>query len=251
MVLKSYEVRSQAIEEARMWAKSSDSTLYAFPLFDRWFAADERPQGLGRYSTVSRSGHVAAGAPSPQRPGTPIWTVLQAQRLVDEVLTKYVPYLPDPTKKTVSGTLGRVSTSLQGGPLSRLTASGSPPATQKAALVLVVCQVQQARDQVIAVGGRFLPGEFPRPGSRVHRVLPGLEDALLLLTHALEHTLGTPMPSTCSGLAKASEKEWADNTPLVKVSPNTFTWRCPRCKKRNDEGDTTCIHCGQDVRLKS
>lgn len=35
--------------------------------------------------------------------------------------------------------------------------------------------------------------------------------------------------------------------PKVKVSPDTYRWKCPRCKKRNDDGDTTCTSCGQDV----
>jgi membrane protease subunit (stomatin/prohibitin family) len=37
--------------------------------------------------------------------------------------------------------------------------------------------------------------------------------------------------------------------PKVKVNPNTYQWKCPRCAKRNDEGDTTCMHCGQDVEI--
>lgn len=37
--------------------------------------------------------------------------------------------------------------------------------------------------------------------------------------------------------------------PRVKVNPNTYRWRCPCCRKRNDEGDTTCVHCGQDVTI--
>lgn len=35
--------------------------------------------------------------------------------------------------------------------------------------------------------------------------------------------------------------------PRVRVNPNTFQWKCPRCHERNDDGDDTCIHCGQDV----
>lgn len=27
-------------------------------------------------------------------------------------------------------------------------------------------------------------------------------------------------------------------------------WSCPRCKGHNDEGDSTCLSCGQDVSLK-
>jgi hypothetical protein len=27
------------------------------------------------------------------------------------------------------------------------------------------------------------------------------------------------------------------------------SWRCPKCKKRNDEGDTTCLRCGHDLPL--
>jgi hypothetical protein len=25
------------------------------------------------------------------------------------------------------------------------------------------------------------------------------------------------------------------------------TWKCPKCRKRNDEGDTTCLKCGYDL----
>jgi hypothetical protein len=37
--------------------------------------------------------------------------------------------------------------------------------------------------------------------------------------------------------------------PTVRPSPNTYQWKCPCCRKRNDDGDSTCIHCGQDVDL--
>lgn len=37
--------------------------------------------------------------------------------------------------------------------------------------------------------------------------------------------------------------------PRVRVNPNTYKWRCPCCRKHNDDGDSTCIHCGQDVEV--
>lgn len=38
--------------------------------------------------------------------------------------------------------------------------------------------------------------------------------------------------------------------PVVKVSSATSKWRCPNCRRANDDGDSTCIHCGQDVDFK-
>lgn len=37
--------------------------------------------------------------------------------------------------------------------------------------------------------------------------------------------------------------------PRVRINPNTYKWKCPCCGKRNDDGDTTCIFCGQDIEI--